>query len=77
MGGSTISETGSLISIKENVNGITIPSEERTLLMYPMDFEEFAWAMNGEPLMAYIRQCFDKKAPLEQGIHAKAMLLFR
>ena len=33
-------ETGSLISIKENVNDITIPSEERTLLMYPMDFEE-------------------------------------
>ena len=70
-------ETGSLISIKENVNDITIPSEERTLLMYPMDFEEFAWAMNEEPLMAYIRQCFDKKVPLEQGIHAKAMLLFR
>jgi len=45
--------------------------------MYPMDFEEFAWAMNEEPLMAYIRQCFDKKVPLEQGIHAKAMLLFR
>ena len=41
--------------------------------MYPMDFEEFAWAMNEEPLMAYIRQCFDKKVPLEQGIHAKAM----
>ena len=70
-------ETGSLISIKENVNDITIPSEERTLLMYPMDFEEFAWAMNEEPLMAYIRQCFDKKEPLEQGLHAKAMLLFR
>lgn len=70
-------ETGSLISIKKNVNDITIPSEERTLLMYPMDFEEFAWAMNEEPLMAYIRQCFDKKVPLEQGIHAKAMLLFR
>ena len=56
---------------------LPIPSEERTLLMYPMDFEEFAWAMNEEPLMAYIRQCFDKKVPLEQGIHAKAMLLFR
>lgn len=70
-------ETGSLISIKENVKDITIPSEERTLSMYPMDFEEFAWAMNEEPLMVYIRQCFDKKEPLEQGLHAKAMLLFR
>ena len=70
-------ETGSLISIKENVKDITIPSEERALSMYPMDFEEFAWAMGEEPLMAYIRQCFDKKEPLEQGLHAKAMLLFR
>ena len=70
-------ETGSLISIKENVQDITIPSEERTQLMYPMDFEEFAWAMNEEPLITYIRQRFDKKEPLEQGLHAKAMLLFR
>ena len=37
-----------------------------------MDFEEFAWAMNEEPLITYIRQCFDKKEPLEQGLHAKA-----
>ena len=70
-------ETGSLISIKENVKDITIPSEERTQLMYPMDFEEFAWAMNEEPLITYIRQCFDKKVSMEQGLHAKAMLLFR
>lgn len=70
-------ETGSLISIKENVKDITIPSEERTLSMYPMDFEEFAWAMDEEPLMTYIRQCFDKRVPLEQGLHAKAMFLFR
>lgn len=58
-------ETGSLISIKENVKDITIPSEERALTMYPMDFEEFAWAMDEEPLMTYIRQCFDKRVPLE------------
>lgn len=70
-------ETGSLISIKENVKDITIPSEERTLSMYPMDFEEFAWAMGEEQLITYIRQCFDKKVSLEQGLHAKAMLLFR
>ncbi|MBQ9699604.1 MAG: AAA family ATPase, partial [Lachnospiraceae bacterium] len=34
-------ETGSLISIKENVENITLPSEERKLKMYPVDFEEF------------------------------------
>ena len=52
-------ETGSLISIKENINGITIPSEERPVNMYPMDFEEFAWAMGEEQLAEYIRKCFE------------------
>ncbi len=70
-------ETGSLISIKENVADITIPSEERPLKMYPMDFEEFAWAMGEEQMIEYIRRCFNHKIPLEQGLHAKAMLLFR
>ena len=70
-------ETGSLIFIKENAKDIAIPSEERTLFMYPMNFEEFAWLMDEEPLIIYIRQCFDKKVPLEQGFHAKTMLLFR
>lgn len=70
-------ETGSLISIKERVKDITLPSEERKISMYPMDFEEFGWAMGEELLMNYIRRCFDEKIPLEQSIHAKAMLLFR
>lgn len=70
-------ETGSLISIKENVQQITLPSEERKLRMYPMDFEEFAWAMNETELIEYIRNCFEKRQPLEQTLHAKAMLLFR
>ena len=48
-------ETGSLISIKENVQGIVIPSEERKLKMYPMDFEEFCWAFGEEMLADYIR----------------------
>lgn len=70
-------ETGSLISIRENVEGITLPSEERRIAMYPMDFEEFAWAMNEEVLADYIRTCFLQQKPLDQGVHAKAMLLFR
>ncbi len=69
--------TGSLISIRENVGHITIPSEERKISMYPMDFEEFAWALGEEQLMAYVRKCFEERKPLEQGIHAKAMMLFR
>lgn len=70
-------ETGSLISIKENVKEITLPSEERKIKMYPMDFEEFGWALGEEQMMNYIRQCFADRKPLEQALHAKAMFLFR
>ena len=70
-------ETGSLISIKENVRDIVIPSEERHIKMYPMDFEEFCWALNEKPLIPYIRMCFEKREPLERSIHDKAMLLFK
>lgn len=70
-------ETGSLISIKENVKDITIPSEERKMLMYPMDFEEFCLAMNEAELAGYIRRCFEREVPLEQHLHSKAMLLLR
>ena len=69
-------ETGSLISIKENVKDIVIPSEERHINMYPLDFEEFAIALGEELLIEYIKKCFEKKEPLERGMHNKAMLLF-
>ena len=70
-------ETGSLISIKENVKDILIPSEERHVRMYPLDLEEFCWALDEKPLIEYIRDCFDKKVPLERSIHEKAMLIFK
>ena len=70
-------ETGSLISIRQNVKGITIPSEERKIKMYPMDFEEFAWALGEEPLLSYIKDCYEKRVPLERGLHDKAMMLFK
>lgn len=70
-------ETGSLISIKENVKDIVIPSEERHLNMYPLDFEEFAWALGEEILLECIKNCFDKKVPMDKGLHNKAMLLFK
>lgn len=70
-------ETGSLISIKKNVKGIVIPSEEDKLEMHPMDFEEFLWAVGNMTLMPFIRQCFENKTPLGQALHRKAMDLFR
>ena len=70
-------ETGSLISIKENVKDIVIPSEERHFKMYPLDFEEFCMALGKQQLADYIRHCFSKKEPLERGLHNEAMLLFK
>ncbi len=70
-------ETGSLMSIKKNVKEITIPSEERHFKMYPMDFEEFLWALGNDTLMDLIRTCFDRQKPLGQALHRKAMDYFR
>lgn len=70
-------ETGSLISIKENVESILIPSEERQLKMFPLDFEEFLWAMNENELINLIKKSFDEKKELPQSLHEKAMLLFK
>ena len=70
-------ETGSLISIHENVTDIVIPSEERCVKMFPLDFEEFCWAFEEEQLVEYIKSCFEKQVPLIDNLHRKAMLLFR
>lgn len=70
-------ETGSLISIRENVKDILIPSEEEHINMYPMDFEEFLWAVNNETMMDMIKNCFQRQKPLGQALHRKAMDLFR
>lgn len=69
-------ETGSLVSIKRNVKDIMIPSEEHPVQMYPMDFEEFLWAMGDEMIMPYIRSQFEKKKPMG-AFHRRAMDYFR
>ena len=70
-------ETGSLMSIKKNVKDILIPSEEQHIEMYPMDFEEFLWAVGNDTLMDLIKKCYEEKKPLGQAMHRKAMDYFR
>lgn len=72
-----ILETGSLISIKENVEDIVIPSEEQKLLMHPLTFREFLVALGQEMLCDYIQECWRKREPLERSLHEKAMSLMR
>lgn len=70
-------ETGSLISIREHVRDILIPSEEDCINMYPMDFEEFLTAGGYDSMITLIRTMYEKKQPLGQALHRRAMDLFR
>ncbi len=70
-------ETGSLISIKKNVKDILIPSEEESIKMYPMDFEEFLWATGNIAFMDPIKDAFEKRKPLGNDIHRVILRKFR
>lgn len=70
-------ETGSLISIKRNVKDILIPSEERKISMYPMDYEEFLWALGDTVTIPILKQLFEKKQPVGSMLHRKMMRMFR
>lgn len=69
-------ETGSLISIKKNTQDITIPSEEERVTMYPLDYEEFRWALDDNVSLKIIKQLFESRTPLDVS-HRKAMNDFR
>lgn len=66
-------ETGSLISIKKNVQDILIPSEEYRLKMFPMNFEEFMWAQGDTITIPTIRDAFQRKKALGDDVHRKIM----
>lgn len=70
-------ETGSLLSIKKNTESILIPSEEREINMYPLDFEGFLWANGQEMLFDIAKKCFEDLKPMEESLHRRFMSLFR
>lgn len=70
-------ETGSLISIKKNVEHIVIPSEETKVDMFPMDFEEFRWAMGDTVTIPLLKELYDKQISLGEATHRKLMRDFR
>ena len=69
-------ETGSLVSIRKNSKGIVIPSEEQCVKMYPMDFEEFLWAMGDDMTMPYVRECYEGMVSLGV-LHRKVSEMLR
>lgn len=70
-------ETGSLISVRSNSRNILIPSEETKIDMYPMDYEEFRWALGDTATIPLLRTAFEKKMPLGDAVHRKLMRDFR
>ena len=64
-------ETGSLISIKKNTKNITLPSEEERVTLYPMDFEEFRWALGDEASVPLLHTFYENKLPLMQSFRDK------
>lgn len=70
-------ETGSLLSIRKNTKDILIPSEERKISMYPMDFEEFLWAIGDEVTADTIKMLYKNKRAAGNAMHRSIMRLFR
>ncbi|NHM14743.1 ATP-binding protein [Xiamenia xianingshaonis] len=69
-------ETGSLISIRKNVDDIVIPSEEERLSLHPLDFDEYLWALGLDAYIDAVRDAFERRVPLPDLVHAKIMRLF-
>lgn len=70
-------ETGSLISIKKNVQDILIPSEERKINMYPLDYEEFLWALGDDTTFSLLKKCFEMNQPLGDALNRRQLRQFR
>ncbi len=70
-------ETGSLISIKKNIKGIVIPSEEKSITMHPMDFEEFLWACGRTSTYEQLRAYFNDRTELPGELHHSLMKTYR
>ena len=70
-------ETGSLLSIKKNTKDILIPSEEHKISMYPMDFEEFLWAIDDEVTTDTIKMLLENKKSAGNALHRNLMSMFR
>lgn len=70
-------ETGSLLSIKKNTTGIVIPSEETRIDMFPMDYEEFRWAMGDNATIQLMKELFDSKKGIGDAVSRKLLQDFR
>lgn len=70
-------ETGSLVSIKKHVENIVIPSEEQKLFLYPLDYEEFRWALGDTATIPLMKSVFERKLSIGDAVNRKLLRDFR
>ena len=70
-------ETGSLLSIRDNTDGISIPSEERRIEMFPMDYEEFLWAFDDYSTAPLLRSVYNGETSINLNTHKMLIRNFR
>lgn len=70
-------ETGSLLSIKKNTTDIVIPSEETRLTMFPMDYEEFEWALGSGANISLMKQMFETRKSFGDAVTRDLLRKFR
>ncbi|MCF0224565.1 MAG: ATP-binding protein [Fibrobacter sp.] len=70
-------ETGSLISVRKSSENILVPSEETKVDMYPMDYEEFRWALGDTATIPLLKEVFERRISLGDAVHRKLMRDFR
>ena len=70
-------ETGSLMSIRKNVQNIRIPSEETRLTLYPMDYEEFRWALGDDVTVHLLKEAFEARKSLGDAVTRQLLRDFR
>lgn len=70
-------ETGSLMSIRKNVQNIRIPSEETRMTLYPMDYEEFRWALGDEVTIPLLNDAFEMRKGLGDAVTRQLLRDFR
>lgn len=70
-------ETGSLITIMSKAKKITVPSEEESIQLNPMDFEEFLWALDETMLFDAAKRAFNNALPVGEPLHRRLIERFR
>ncbi len=70
-------ETGSLLSIRMNVKDIVIPSEEQRVQLYPLDYEEFKWALGDEVTIPMLKTVYEEGQSLGDAMNRRLMRDFR